>query len=161
LWQRIEAEPTRSGRAASEPADKPSVPAPRVRVVRPWRWAVPALAAAAIIALAFSSQLRPRTPEPATPASAPPERVAVPAPEARKPEPPAVAAARPAPKADAPQVAAADELRPEDLRPEDLPPELAEHPELFLRLPVVRRLDTLEHFDAVHDSHGADEDGAG
>ncbi len=149
LWERIAA------------AERPAA-SPRVRVLRPWRWAVPALAAAAVVALAFSSQLRPRTITPTAPTGAPPERVAAPAPVAPKPEAPAVAAARPAPKEDAPQVAQVDDqVRPEDLRLEDLPPELAEQPELFLRLPVVRRLETLEHFDAVRDSHGDDAGGAG
>jgi len=31
----------------------------------------------------------------------------------------------------------------------EYPPDLVEHPELFLRLPVVRRLNRLEHFEEV------------
>jgi len=153
LWDKIAAETT------------PATPAPNVRVLRPWRWAPPALAAAAVVALAFSTLLRTtESPTQAPPAVAP-ERVAAPAPAVRKPDAPVVAA-RPAPKdeptgEEAPQVAAADALRPEDLRPEDLPPELLEQPELFLRLPVVRRLETLEHIDAVHNSHDDGDGGAG
>lgn len=142
LWDRI----------AAEAAPGPGV----VRPLRPWRWAAPALAAAAVVAIAFQSLLRPTAPPTASKA---PEQVAAPAPVARQPDAPAIAAARPAPTEEPAQVAAAT-MRPEDLRPEDLPPELLDHPELFLRLPVVRRLGTLEHFDAARDSH-ADEDGAG
>ena len=46
------------------------------------------------------------------------------------------------------------------LRPEDLPPDLLEHPELFLRLPVVRRLEKLEHLGSDQERQGTD-DGAG
>lgn len=155
LWDKIAAEATRS------------VPVPNVRVLRPWRWAVPALAAAAVVALAFSSLLRTTEHSTKDPATEPPQRVAAPAPANRKPDAPVVMAHPAAPKdgpanEDAsPQVAAANAVRPEDLRPEDLPPGLLEHPELFLRLPVVRRLETLEHIDAVHNSHDEDGGGAG
>jgi hypothetical protein len=144
LWERIAAESTSA-----------AVPIRPLRSTRSWTWAAPALAAAAVVALAFQSFLR--APEPLPPA-APKQLVAAPAPAPRKLVAPAVAA-QPG-RADTPQVASADALHPEDLRPEDLPPELLEHPELFLRLPVVRRLQTLEHIDAVRDSHG-DEDGSG
>ncbi len=42
-----------------------------------------------------------------------------------------------------------------ELAPEDLPPDLLEHPEFFLRYPVVRRLNKLEHFEEVrrHDEN--------
>lgn len=153
LWDKIAAETA------------PSTPAPNVRVLRPWRWAPPALAAAAVVALAFSSLLRTTESPTQAPPSAAPERVAAPAPAVR-PDAPVVAARPAAPKDEpageaAPQVAAADAVRPEDLRPEDLPPELLEQPELFLRLPVVRRLETLEHIDAAQNSHDDGDGGAG
>ena len=154
LWDKIAAETT------------PSSPAPNVRVLRPWRWAAPALAAAAIVALAFSSLLRTTDRPTSPPAATAPDRVAAPAPAVRKPDAPVVVARPAAPqdepaKDEAPRVAAADAVRPEDLRPEDLPPELLEQPELFLRLPVVRRLETLEHIDAVQNSHDDGDGGAG
>lgn len=154
LWDTIAAETT------------PVSPAPNLRVLRPWRWATPALAAAAVVALAFSSLLRTTESPTKVPPAAAPERVAAPAPAAREPDAPVVAARPAAPKDDpakdaAPRVAAVDAARPEDLRPEDLPPELLEHPELFLRLPVVRRLETLEHIDAVHNAHDDGDGGAG
>jgi hypothetical protein len=138
LWERLAAE------------DPP--PAARVRPLRPVRWALPVLAAAAVVALALASQLRaPATPPgvhaPAAPiAAAPP-----PAPEA--------AVARPR-EAEQPQVARAVSPRAEELQPEDLPSDLLENAELFLRLPVVRRLETLEHFESVQNSHEGEE-GAG
>lgn len=155
LWEKIAAEAT------------PAAPAPNVRVLRPWRWAAPALAAAAVVALAFASLLRTTESPSNAPTSAAPERIAAPAPAKRKADAPVVVA-RPAAPKDAPakeeappQVASVDGVRPEDLRPEDLPPELLEHPELFLRLPVVRRLETLEHIDAVQNSHDDGDGGAG
>lgn len=152
LWEKIAAG------AQSSP------PAPNVRVLRPNRWAAPALAAAAVVALAFASLLRTTDGPTKAPTSAAPERVAAPA--VRKPDAPAIVARPAAPKGEpakeeAPQMAAADAVRPEDLPPESLPPELLEHPELFLRLPVVRRLETLEHIDAVQNSHDDDAGGAG
>jgi anti-sigma factor RsiW len=152
LWAKIAAEAT------------PSTPAPNVRVLRPWRWAAPALAAAAVVALAFSSLFR-TTESPRKAPSAASERLAAPGP-AVQPDAPVVVARPAAPKdepsnEEAPQVAAADAARPEDLRPEDLPPKLLDNPELFLRLPVVRRLETLEHIDAVQNSHDDGDGGAG
>lgn len=154
LWEKIA--------AGADPAP----PAPNVRVLRPNRWAAPALAAAAVVALAFASLLRTTGAPTKAPASAAPERVAAPAPAARKPDAPVVVARPAAPKGEpatgeAPQMAVADAVRPEDLPSESLPPELLEHPELFLRLPVVRRLETLEHIDAVQNSHDDDAGGAG
>ncbi|MEO6025279.1 MAG: zf-HC2 domain-containing protein [Candidatus Binatia bacterium] len=139
FWERMEEEPP-----VAERSGRPS---------RPLRWIVPVLAAAAVLALALRSMV----PGTSTP---PPTVPAAPAPRA-----PAVAAA---PKIERPKVAAAPVEKPapaqlanvEDLKPEDLPPELLEHPELFLRLPVVRRLETLEHIDAVKREQQS-EDGAG
>jgi hypothetical protein len=79
-----------------------------------------------------------------------------------------VAAAAPAAKAEPPKVAAqpkakegAAQLADVDaLRPEDLPTDLLEHPELFLRLPVVRRLEKLEYLGSEQERRGTD-DGAG
>jgi hypothetical protein len=65
------------------------------------------------------------------------------------PEPPARVADAPAPKPAPAEVASAPGTDLPDVAPEDLPPELLEQPEFFLRLPVVRRLEKLEHFDQV------------
>ena len=124
---------------------------PRRRV---WQVAVPALAAAAVLVLVARSIMT--APSTAPSAPAPAKQVA----EAPAPKAPAVAANRAAPPAEPAQVADAD-----DQLPEDLPPELVEHPELFLRLPVVRRLEKLEHFEEVRErtpaESGSPGDGAG
>ncbi len=137
FWERMEAEP-----AVAERPGRPS---------RPLRWVVPVLAAAAVLALALRSMV----PETATPAPTVPAAPRVPAvaaaPRIERPQIAAVPAAKPAP---------AQLANVEDLKPEDLPPELLDHPELFLRLPVVRRLETLEHIDAVKREQQS-EDGAG
>jgi hypothetical protein len=91
---------------------------------------------------------------PPTAPTPPYERFAV-APAAPAAAAPAKIATRAQPPEAAPQVARAG-----NLGPEDLPPELLEHPELFLRLPVVRRLETLEYLGAVHDQPER-KDGAG
>jgi anti-sigma factor RsiW len=115
---------------------------------RSWWWAAPALAAAAVLALALRSLV-------AAPGDAPGRAADQVAGPAAAPAP-KVAAAKPAATAGAPQVAAAPELG-----PEDLPPELLEHPELFLRLPVVQRLETLEHFDEVRQQQHDEPSGGG
>jgi anti-sigma factor RsiW len=123
---------------------------PRRRV---WQLAVPALAAAAVLALVARSLVTSPTTAPSAPAAA--KQVA--AAPARKA--PAGAANQAAPPAEPAQVANAD-----NQLPEDLPPELVEHPELFLRLPVVRRLEKLEHFEEVRQQTpegGNSQDGAG
>jgi anti-sigma factor RsiW len=51
-----------------------------------------------------------------------------------------------------------DEVRVARSELETLPPELVEHPELFLRYPVVRRLRKLEHFEEVRRFGGAGSD---
>lgn len=124
LWRRIAAEP------------EPLGARPGVRSFRSLRWALPALAAAAVLTVSFQFMTR----SPLAPVAKP---------VAGK------VAAGPTVKSETRQLANLD-----DLKPEDLPPELLDHPELFLRLPVVRRLETLEHFEAVHQEHG-DQDGAG
>ncbi len=137
FWRRVEHE-----RAATEshPGASPL-----------WWWVTPALAAAAALVLAFQFFTSGPTPVAKAPSA---ERAVA---GARPGAPaPAVAARRAAPEAAAPMVADADTLR-----PEDLPPELLEHPELFLRLPVVRRLDKLEHFEEVRQHPGEDGEGAG
>ena len=143
FWRRMDGE--------SAPRD------PRVRPLRPMRWALPALAAAAVVALALHSLLGGPAPNPATApgqAPAPAARVAaVPPPRAQHEAPPAQVAAQPASPAEAPQVADV-----ESLRPEDLPPELVEHPELFLRLPVVRRLEKLQYLGSAPDRQAAPDD---
>lgn len=136
-------------RQLAEEAPAAAVGTRRVRLLRV---VVPALAAAAVLALAFQAFLR----APATPPM--PARY-----EARTATAPAAAgnaerrqlAARHAAETEAPRVADVDTLR-----PEDLPPELVEHPELYLRLPVVRRLQKLEYFGSVPD-RPTGEDGAG
>jgi anti-sigma factor RsiW len=134
FWRRVAAEPTPI--------------ASRRRRGSVLRWAIPALAAAAVLAFALRSQLETPSSLPAAPrtrvaaAPAAPAKVAVaPAAERAKSE-----GAEPAP-----QVANVDSLR-----PEDLPPELLEHPELFLRLPVVRRLEKLEYLGSTEDRPSGD-----
>jgi len=114
----------------------------RRRVLRRALWGVPALAAAAAIALVWYWSL------------AGPARNALRAPAGGG----QVAAARPdraqqlAGEHEAQAVVAAAP----SLSPEDLPPDLIEHPELFLRYPVVRRLNKLEHFEEVRRREGAE-----
>ena len=123
---------------------------------RVWTLAVPALAAAAMVAIVARSLLSPAAPTTVAGTATAPKHVAQ-APAAK--QAPAVAAnqaTRPAPAA---QVADAQQPL-----PEDLPPELVEHPELFLRLPVVRRLEKLEVFEEVKQHtppEAATQDGAG
>ncbi len=131
-------------------AEAPAAAAVATRKVRPLRWAVPALAAAAVVALAFRAFVRGPSATPAPGVHAP--RVA--AAPASNAEPKKVASRHRAESA-ASQVADVDTLK-----PEDLPPELLEHPELYLRLPVVRRLEKLEYFGSAHDQPAGD-DGAG
>jgi anti-sigma factor RsiW len=123
-------------------------PAPRAtRQRRAIVWAAPALAAAAVLALVWYSSLAPmRT------TGAPVPRAVAAAP--RPATAPAEAVAR---------REAEPESAPRDLAANDLdqyPPELVEHPELFLRLPVVRHLHKLEHFEEVR-QHGGGEPPAG
>lgn len=141
FWRQIAAEPT-------------PITSRRTRG-RALRWAVPTLAAAALLALALRSltEAPPASDAPAVPstrvAAAPP----APPVKAAAPQSAAKAAAEPAkPAADPP----AQVANVETLRPEDLPPELLEHPELFLRLPVVRRLETLEYLGSVDDRPSSD-----
>ena len=133
FWGRMETEslPPRSGL--------------RPRRAQPWTfWALPALAAAAVLAVAFQFMTSTTpTPRPERVVQAPPRQLEK------------GATTKVVAEAETLQVTKID-----DMRPEDLPPELLEHPELFLRLPVVRRLERLEHFDAVRQEHGA-EGGAG
>lgn len=144
FWRRVAAEPT---------------PIASRRRRSPLRWAVPALAAAAVLAVALRSQMQ--APLPPSGTVEPSTRVAAapPAPAAKK-APGAVAR-----QAEPEQAAPAAEPPPEvanveSLRAEDLPPELLEHPELFLRLPVVRRLEKLEYLGAT-DERPTGEGGAG
>jgi hypothetical protein len=131
------------------------------RRFRPALWLAPPLAAAAALALAFFSQTQPDAPVGGT--SGAPRVAERPAPEA--PERERAVANAPAPAAERERQAAAGDPEPSDdavatLSPEDLPPEVVEHPELFLRFPVVRRLDKLEHFEEVRtkpdDGEGGD-----
>ena len=117
----------------------------RRRGFRPALWGVP-LAAAAALALVWYSSLSHVTPgvpgiPPAADVASAPKAETHPAHEAQ-----AVARAKPAEPAEAAPI---EQANAEQLEPEDLPPALVEHPELFLRLPVVRRLDKLEHYEEV------------
>lgn len=122
------------------------------------RWMVPALAAAAVLALALRAFVAAPVPS-AAPDTARKRAIAA-APVAAPPaeEEPARVATRPATEKGGDQVAGVDALR-----PEDVPPELLEHPELFLRLPVVKRLGTLEYLGSLHENGDAPhaDDGAG
>jgi hypothetical protein len=142
MWQRLEAETARRSRR---------------RGFRPAMWGIP-LAAAAALALVWYSSLSQPTPgslarpgHVGTVANAPKD-VARSVHEVE-----AVARAKPEEPADAAPIEQANA----DLAPEDLPPELIEHPELFLRLPVVRRLDKLEHFEEVRTPDAAEPIGQG
>jgi len=119
-----------------------------------WRWAAPVLAAAAVVALVLYGVLKPSglhapgTPrtgrEVATAPAAPAVREQV----AKQEEVDTGAEGGGGERTD---VASAD-----NPAPEDLPPELVEHPELFLRFPVVRRLQKLEHFEEVRQRGDSD-----
>jgi hypothetical protein len=116
-------------------------------------WGVP-LAAAAALALVWYSSISPNAPD-APGASRGGADVAR-APQAEPaPRPDAVARVEREAPADAPAEAPVEHAKAE-LAPEDLPPELLEHPELFLRLPVVRRLEKLEHFEEVRTPQDAE-----
>lgn len=129
MWQRLEAETaSRSTR----------------RGFRPAMWGIP-LAAAAALALVWYSSLSPLSSGPPTAPGHVGTVANAPKTGTRSAHDVAVAQAKP----EEPAAAAPIEQANADLAPEDLPPELIEHPELFLRLPVVRRLDKLEHFEEV------------
>ena len=143
FWRRVAAEPTpiasRRHRASA------------------LRWSIPALAAAAVLALAVRSQIQ--GPPPAPTGSGTRVAAAPPAPAVK--EAPGSVARQTKPEQAAPGAEPAPQVaNVEALRPEDLPPELLEHPELFLRLPVVRRLDKLEYLGSTEDAPSG-EGGAG
>ncbi len=113
-------------------------------------WAAPALAAAAALALVWYSSIAHVDTAPTTPARQSVAAAARPR-DAKDQEVAArgdndkeQAVASRAGEEGAPpgSVASADDVA-------DYPPELVEHPELFLHLPVVRRLNRLEHFEEV------------
>ena len=108
------------------------------------RWlgvAIPALAATAVLAVAVRLSLQDTEPAP-TPAA--PTR-AVTAPPARVPGRVAERAPAPAPSA------AASPQRRRVARgvPKEPPPELAERPDLFINLPLLRNLDKVQHYEAI------------
>ena len=132
MWRRLEATPSRAPRR--------------------WRaivWSVAPLAAAAVVALAWYSSLErgvSQSPVASAPLVAPaPAEVAKAPVKSAPPRDTRVADAQPKaePESAPHEVASAPDL-------DDYPPELVEHPELFLRYPVVRRLRKLEHFEQVH-----------
>ncbi len=110
------------------------------RTWRPALWGLPALAAAAVAALVlYSTLFEAGTNRSAGAGAGRTTRLA----RAGAPSPAAERVV--APVAEGPEhatIVAGD-------APEDVPRDLIEHPELFLRLPVVRRLDKLEHFEEV------------
>jgi anti-sigma factor RsiW len=114
-------------------------PVPLARRRGPRVVALPALAAAAVIALVLYSWLRPaaQSPLPSAPGR---EQAAAPRSGA-----PSETLARGEDLADD----AAIDAQLADSAPADVPPELLEHSELFLRYPVVRRLEKLDHFEEV------------
>lgn len=131
MWQRLEAD---------------ARPVVRPRTWRPARWSVPALAAAAAIALVIYASVERSGKAPTRPANGGPAVVA------RAPGLPAEQAAAGGDARDR----QTDLATATNLSPEDVPPEVVEHPELFLRYPVIRRLNMLEHFEEVR-RHGEDE----
>jgi len=138
FWRRLDAEAPRA--------------APRK--ARFATWGLPALAAAAVVALASYSLLARGTRE---------ERAAAPATVAEAPRhATGHDATRLAHRESAPEAAKPGAEEPRQLANADrgdidqYPPELVEHPELFLRLPVVRRLEKLQHFEEVR-RHGEGE----
>ncbi len=132
MWQRLDPLPTRAPRR-------------RTRAVL---WAAPTLAAAAALALVWYSQVArlgnaPTAPAPHSVAAAPRPHDANEHAVASRSEKEQVVASREKEEGDAPgNVARTDDVT-------EYPPDLVEHPELFLRLPVVRRLNRLEHFEEV------------
>ena len=131
MWGRLDPLPARTARR-------------RTRAVL---WAAPALAAAAAVALVWYSQVA-RLGGGATSAPASRSVAAAAHPHGAKEQ--AVASTT----REAPPGAPADVAKADDVA--EYPPELVEHPELFLRLPVVRRLHKLEHFEEVR-QHQTDE----
>ena len=116
----------------------------------PWfRLAVPALAAAATVAVALVATLT-SGPEPqrtgsgpaATAAKPGPARVAKAAPRSTlEPSARVIAAAKPSPHEARPEVASA--------APSGLPVELTQAPDLLFALPMLHNLDKLEHFEKI------------
>jgi anti-sigma factor RsiW len=144
FWRRVAAEPT---------------PITSRRRGSPLRWAVPALAAAAVLLVALRSQMQ--APLPPSGTRGPSTRVAAAPPAPAAKEAPGTVARQAEPEQAAPAAEPPPQVaNVESLRAEDLPPELLEHPELFLRLPVVRRLEKLEYLGAT-DDRPSDEGGAG
>ncbi len=130
MWRRLDAVPPRA-----------------VRRSRAVLWTVPALAAAAAVALVWYSSIA---------------RIAGEGSAARDPRSLA-AASRPRGDGDEAMAQRGHEGEREERRDvadagnlDRYPPELVEHPELFLRLPVVRRLQKLQHFEEVQ-QHTDDE----
>jgi len=122
--------------------------ATRGKRFRPAIWGLPVLAAAAVVALAWYSLLSHLgESEPAVPVGGP--AVAVAPREPTRPQSAPVLQAEV--ERGSEEALAAASRPPRDLptAPEDLPPELLEHPELFLRYPVVRRMKKLENFEEV------------
>ena len=140
FWRRLDAEAPRA--------------TPRKARARFATWGLPALAAAAVVALASYSLLPRSTRE---------ERAATPGTVAEAPRHAAGHdATRLAHRESAPEPVKPAAEEPRQLANADqgdidqYPPELVEHPELFLRLPVVRRLEKLQHFEEVR-RHGEGE----
>ena len=128
MWRRLDPLPTRGRRRA------PTL-----------FWAAPALAAAAAVALVWYSSIAPVT----VPGTVVPRTVAA-VPRGHAAGGDALAQREAESEGGATHdVATADNL-------DEYPPDLVEHPEIFLRLPVVRRLQRLQHFEEVQ-RHNEDE----
>ncbi len=128
----------------------------RRRGFRPALWGIPLAAAAALALVWYSSVARVAT---GVPGTRPPAEIARASKQSGRSAPgseEAVARANREPQGEPIKQANAEELA-----PEDLPPALIEHPELFLRLPVVRRLEKFEHFEEVRTPPDAEPIGLG
>lgn len=116
----------------------------------PWWVGVPALAGAAVLALAVRGATL-RTDVPSPDASATRHLLAA-APPAARPATPSAAHPRPA-------EGAAKRRRPPAVVPSDPPPELTARPDLFVDLPILRNLERLEHFESIQTTTVEDQDG--
>src|SRR5262249_6682634 len=109
------------------------------------RWlgvAVPTLAATAVLVVAARLSLQDTEPAP-TPAPAAPTRAAT------APRAPARAAERAPAPAPSPAPASPQRRRVARGVPSEPPPELAERPDLFINLPLLRNLDKVQHYEAI------------
>jgi hypothetical protein len=117
---------------------------------RPARWwtgwsPVPAVAVAAVAVVAITVTLRSAGDGPSV------QRPAVPARIAARPAAPAAVAASADSNAKPRLVA---QRRPIEPKPAEPPRELAERPDLFIDLPILRHMEKLEHFEQIETTSG-------